>query len=308
MDFDDLQEELNNIEKEDEYFSIQRTEEIINTDLLRITFTDAKSLKRFFMYLEKMHPETVLEFYRNGILGKIIGMDKDKRKIKYVSHLQIPAKKIFNYDCHLEKLPDYDPEDDGNMFFSLSFKTSNIVEFLKSTSATSTFYFSYNLGDDCAKLTKAEGVSGGYDMAVKFSMVGTQFPIEGEICNEELLPVMNVTSEQFSSIAENLTKVKKQNIHSNYLDFQFNEELHKAALFVHSSEGKFKEPFGAYNMDLPEDVRFVLEYSVMNALASLPKVNDRGFMSLFFVDEYILRSSVYIGNFGNYHVYIIQER
>jgi hypothetical protein len=305
MDFDEILDPIYDITSGVDQVSTQHEEEIVNTDLLRITFTDAKSLKRFFMYLEKMHSETVLEFYRNGILGKMIGMDKDKRKIRYVSHLQIPAKKLFNYDCYLEKLLDYNQEDDGNMFFSLSFKTSNIVEFLKSTSATSTFYFSYNMGDDYAKLTKAEGAVGGYDMAVKFSMIGTQFPIEGEICNEELLPIMNVTSEQFSSIAENLTKVKKQNIHSNYLDFQFNEKYHKAALYIHSSEGKFKEPFGCYDTELPEDVRFTLEYSVMNALASLPKVNDRGFMSLFFIDEFILRGSVYIGNFGNYHVYIV---
>lgn len=291
-----------------EQISLQPSSKCGDNNILDIIYTDAKSLKRFYMYLEKMHTETSIEFYRNGMWGKIIGLDKDRREVRYVSSLQFPAVKLFRYECHLEKLPDYNPEEDDTTFFTLTFKTSNMVEFLKSTGAGSNVYFKYNLGSKTALLTEREDKPGGYDLEVKFSTTGTQFPIEGEICNEELLPIINVMSDKFSSIAENLTKVKKQSIHTNYLDFQYNEDTREKSLYVHSSENKFKEPFGNYIRELQPDVRFIIEFTIMKALASLPKVNDKGFLSFFFIDEDMLRASVCIGNFGMYHLYIIPRK
>lgn len=305
MDFDDDKNEdiSDSVIESMEENSLATNGNTNRTDLLRTVFIDGKNLKKYFTYFEKLHVDTVFQFYKNGIWGKIIGLDEDGKYYENVSSTKFPAGKLLTYVCNLELLPDYNEESPENNFFTLTFKTLDLVEFMKTTGANSYVNMNYDLGSK--KVILSTDGDSSYDLNVKFSTDDVIMPIEGDICDENLLPIINIISSGFTEITHNLTRFKKHGYYENYIDFQIDDETFEGSCMIHSSSNKFNKVFGNYNKDKPHDVRFIIGRKMMTALSCLSKVNDKGFVSLFFVDDTTLRISIQIGNFAQYDNYIL---
>lgn len=307
MDFgDNSPDDITSVTDAFENTSLQQNDRHQDRKILEVLFLDGKMFKNFFMYLEKMHPETNLKFYRRGIWGKIVGTDTDRKYYSSVSSIRFPISDLQKYECNLEKIPGYEEEEDETFFFNLTFKSSTMLEFVKTTNASSKVTMVYEYESRCMKL-KA-GLTGDFMLPVEFSLEDTHFPLNDSITSDNLLPIVNMISTQFSVISDNLTKSKKQATYDSYIDFQVNDETGEKSAYVHSSEGKFKDNFGNYDVERPPDARFILKYGTMKALSLLTKVNEKGFLSFMFIDEDILRVSTRIGNFGMYDLYIFVKR
>jgi len=307
MDFEDNSpDDITSVTDAFDNVTIQQNERFQDKKILEVLFLDGKMFKNFFMYLEKVHPETNLKFFRRGIWGKIVGTDTDRKYYSAVSSIRFPISDLQKYECNLDRIPGYDPEEDETFFFNLTFKSSNMVEFVKTTNASSRVTMVYEYESKIMRLNA--GGTSDFLLPVEFSLDDTHFPLSEAITSDNLLPIVNMISSQFSVISENLTKNKKQATYDSYIDFQVNDETYEKTAYVHSSEGKFKDNFGDYNTTLPPDARFVLKYGIMKALSLLTKVNEKGFLSFMFIDDEILRVSTKIGNFGMYDLFIFVKR
>lgn len=297
-------EDLNN----NENASISTYHTRNNNLLADIVLTDAKGLKRIMIAMQLFHSSAAsFEFYKEGILVKII--EKGEKVVSHASTLQIPATKIYRYKCNFDILnqenEDEDDDTEKNPFFRLDFQISNFVEFLKTSSAKEEIYFKYKYGSKTVKLSHNETSNSGFDLNVTYQDTQLQFPIEGKISEDDLIPNINVKGNKFASVANSLSKVKAKATYQNYLDFQYDDETQDYGLKVYSSEGKFQEIFNFYNPDNEDIIRFNINFKIMKGFAKLPTVNENGFMSFFFVSTDILRVTIHVGSFGLYHLYII---
>lgn len=279
-------------------------------NLVDVTFIDAKNLKKFYHYSCKVHSDVVLEFYKSGIWSKMARMSSSGGPNSYelVSSVKFPAQKLFHYCCNAEHLPDYDEDDPDSNVFYLVFKSSDFLQFFKSTGANNHVTLKYQYGSDKAFM-KIDGKSGSWNIDVKFFQGIASFPAEGPITSDELLPAANIISSQFIEISTNITKFSKKQsgTHEYYIDFQIDEVTASASYKIHSTKGKFQDNSDDYNHDVEHDIRFIITHDVMSALSCLPKVNEKGFISLYFVDDKILRISVQVGNFAQYDGYIVTK-
>lgn len=276
------------------------------------TFQDGKVMKDFFGYLTKLHTRISFEFYRSGIWGverreeEKLGM---QQSLEAVSTIQFPHNKLKDYTINLEILPNYNQREDDKAFFSLNFETAALIPFFKGMKADSSFGLSYFYGNNVMYLINNDTGS-PFPINITFSLTAISFPLSGPITDSNFISLNNTWTEEFAGNAANLTKVKDQLLYNMFIDVQKLPGTHKVSIFVHSSERKFNldHPKGSYDKNRPPDFSFGIKSEIMKGLGLISKINEKGFLEFYFVDNYVLRIVTQIGNFGKYNLYILSKR
>jgi hypothetical protein len=270
--------------------------------LLEWTITDSKTIKRMHAIPEKLHHETNQLFYSKGVWSKSVSMDTDRRRVEVVSSVRYPLASLFKYRVHLELLPNYSVEDPDNFFFTLTYKNIKLKDFTKSIDAKYPVTMVYYYGSKNAILTNG---TTRFELPVEFSYESPNLSVPEELMSDELHPVVCAISDKFQTIADSLTKVKKQSTFDFYIDFQVDQCSGDFSSLIHSSEKSFSDKFGDYNSEREHDFRFTIKYAIMRALSLLPKVNENGFISFSFINEDVLKVSTQVGNFATYDVFVV---
>jgi hypothetical protein len=273
--------------------------------LMETIITDGKNLKKMLSFAQKSHRETSPSFYNKGMWWKSYSMDTDRTQVEIASSIRFPMSSLFKYRVNLEMLPNYNSEDPDSVFFTLTFNNTRLQDFVRNIDAKSSITMIYYYRSP--NLIFMNGTT-RFEIPVVFTTDSIPFPVPEELTGDDVRPVINIESDGFNTIAESLTKIKKQATYECYMDFQLDPISEETAACLHSSEKAFTDAFGPYDSVRDPDIRFTMKYHIMKALAILPKVNENGFLSFSFQDENVLRISTQVGNFATYDVYVFVKR
>lgn len=291
--------------------------------LLESKFTDGKTLKNFFSFLNKLHSEILLEFYSGGIISVIRKIPDDTINTSGVmpagtsySMLKISSNNLLQYTLHKDALSVlYNNEKrEENLFFSLRIQTRDMTSFLDTIKASTAVSLSYSHCMDKSKKNaiKFRNDDNGAETLIDVIFEGktkNDLPLFDNITSDNICPFIKIPIDRFTETISHMTKLKSQCHNHIMIDLYHGQKIRK--VHIHSEKEKFflKYPTGEISRHDSlhvEPLMHGIDPKFLKILALLTKFNARGFVELYSHNK-ILRISTHISHFGEYSVYIISH-
>jgi hypothetical protein len=290
-----------------------------NIQLVEVFFTDGKSLKNFFSFLNKLHHEILLEFYEGGILSitmkvpeETINMSSGITKGTSYSSLRICSKNLLQYDFNKSALSYIYNTKEENLFFSLKIQTRDMISFLDTIKATTSVSLCYvhSLDKNVQNKLRFRNDDNKTETLIDVlfeRQTKNDLPFFDNITSDNICPFIKIPVERFTTTLGHMTKLKEQcneNILIDLYNGQFLRKIH-----IHSLKEKFylKYPTGEINrtdyLNSPP-ISHSVDPKLLKIIALFAKFNSRGFVEIYSVNN-ILRISTHISHFAEYDIYII---